>query len=271
MSISQKSILKSFIYVDRISRYRPSEAFPWQKKKVNSAILQDFTLMLKQSERVGVVGCSGCGKSTLLKAILAIDPLDSGTIYCDGKPVKPGSVGSLLWYRRRVQYLPQDPASSLPPFQRVEDILSEPLRRLRNINKPYLHLHDALEQVELSQQILNKSLGQLSGGQAQRVGLARALIIRPDFLLADEPVSGLDLPLREQIKTLLLRVTKENKMGLLMVSHDISVLVGLCDRMLVMKDGEIIEDRPTQAILSSPHHSHTRRLLNAVPSLIASY
>ncbi|HIE0658247.1 ABC transporter ATP-binding protein [Providencia rettgeri] len=271
MSVSQKSILQSFIYVDRISRYRASAAFPWQKEKVGSAILQNFTLMLKQGERVGLVGCSGCGKSTLLKAILAIDPLDGGAIYCDGRPVKPGSVGSLLWYRRRVQYLPQDPASSLPPSQRVGDILSEPLKRLRNINKSYLHLRDALEQVELGQQILNKPIGHLSGGQAQRVALARALIIKPDFLLADEPVSGLDLPLREQIKTLLQRVTKENKMGLLMVSHDISVLIGLCDRMLVMEDGKIIEDRPTQAILSSPHHFHTRQLLDAVPSLTVAY
>ncbi|MEQ4953410.1 ABC transporter ATP-binding protein, partial [Klebsiella oxytoca] len=110
--------------------------------------------------------------------------------------------------------------------------------------------------------------GSLSGGQAQRVALARALIIQPDFLLADEPVSGLDLPLREQIKSLLLRVTEENRMGLLIVSHDISMLAGLCDRTLVMEAGKIIEDRPTLEMLHLPHHPHTRQLLDAVPALV---
>ena len=267
MSTSSPSSFQHFLHIDSVTQNRPNSSFLWLKKKDDNAIIENFSLILKQDERVGLVGCSGCGKSTLLKAILAIEPLDNGMIYCDGKKVEPGSVASLLWYRQRVQYLPQDPVSSLPPTQKVKDILNEPLKRLRNIKKDSIYLRNALEQVELSHQILDKPLGQLSGGQAQRVALARALIIKPDYLLADEPVSGLDLPLREQIKALLLNVTQENKMGLLMVSHDISVLVGLCERMLIMADGKIIEDRPTMEILNSPHHQHTRQLLNAVPEL----
>lgn len=127
-----------------------------------------------------------------------------------------------------------------------------------------------MDQVGLSTTLLDRVAGQLSGGQAQRVALARALMVQPEFLVADEPVSGLDLPLREQIKTLLQQVTKQNKMGLLMVSHDISMLAGLCDRMLVMDGGCIIEDRPTAEVLASPQQPHTARLLQAVPALSTS-
>ncbi len=151
---------------------------------------------------------------------------------------------------------------------RVREILNEPLRHLGCNRDASPNLAAALEQVELSAKVLDQRAGSLSGGQAQRVALARALIIQPDFLLADEPVSGLDLPLREQIKLLLLRIAEENRMGLLIVSHDISMLAGLCDRTLVMVAGKIIEDRPTFEMLHLPHHPHTRQLLDAVPALV---
>lgn len=268
MRIPQQMATDSFIQVDRISRYRSQPGLPWQKTLPVNAILKDFSLTLRQYERVGLLGCSGCGKSTLLKAILALDPVDDGEVYCDGKVVRPGSARTLRWYRRRVQYLPQEPASTLPPSMRVRDILNEPLRHLDCYRDASPDLAAALEQVELSAKVLDQRAGSLSGGQAQRVALARALIIQPDFLLADEPVSGLDLPLREQIKSLLLRVTEENRMGLLIVSHDISMLAGLCDRTLVMEAGKIIEDRPTLEMLHLPHHPHTRQLLDAVPALV---
>lgn len=267
MSTTLPAVSPAFIQVDRISRYRNRHAFPWQKAA--NAILDDFSLTLHQHERVGLLGCSGCGKSTLLRAILALDVVDSGAIYCNGKRVRPGPARSLRWYRRQVQYLPQEPASTLPPAMRVRDILNEPLRHSGHRRHAPADLAASLEQVELSPKILDKHAGALSGGQAQRVALARALIIQPDFLLADEPVSGLDLPLREQIKSLLLRMTEEKHMGLLVVSHDISLLAGLCDRTLVMAAGEIIEDRPTPEMLHLPHHPHTRQLLNAVPGLFS--
>ncbi|GKW10063.1 hypothetical protein PEC301899_03450 [Pectobacterium carotovorum subsp. carotovorum] len=256
-----------FLSLEHVSRYRQTSRLPWQKADPASAIFHDLSLHLHRHERVGLVGASGCGKSTLLKTLLALEAPESGTVYCDGNLIKPGSVRSLLWYRRRVQYIPQDPAGSLAPHQRVADLLTEPLKRLRPGENAPVSLRNVMEQVELSTTLLDKAAGQLSGGQAQRVALARALIIRPDFLLADEPVSGLDLPLREQIKTLLQHVTEQNKMGLLMVSHDISMLAGLCDRMLVMDGGRIIEDRPTAAVLTSPQQPHTARLLQAVPVL----
>ncbi|MBL1541165.1 ATP-binding cassette domain-containing protein, partial [Klebsiella pneumoniae] len=130
MSIPLQMASDSFIQVDRISRYRSHPGLPWQKTLPVNAILKDFSLTLRQHERVGLLGCSGCGKSTLLKAILALDPVDDGEVYCDGKVVRPGSARILRWYRRRVQYLPQEPASTLPPSMRVREILNEPLRHL---------------------------------------------------------------------------------------------------------------------------------------------
>lgn len=269
MSRILQAASQPFIQVDRISRYRNRRTFLWQKATPGNAILDDFSLTLGQHERVGLLGCSGCGKSTLLKAILALDTVDGGAVYCHGKVVRPGSARTLRWYRRQVQYLPQEPASTLPPAMRVSDILNEPLRHLGCNRNTAPSLVAALEQVELSSKVLDQRAGSLSGGQAQRVALARALIIQPNFVLADEPVSGLDLPLREQIKALLLRITEENHMGLLIVSHDISMLAGLCDRTLVMEAGKIIEDRPTLQMLHLPNHPHTRQLLDAVPGLFS--
>ncbi|MCL2897308.1 ABC transporter ATP-binding protein [Brenneria tiliae] len=267
MSRHLHAISTPFLSLDGVSRYRQTPRFPWQKADPAAAIFRDLSLTLQRHERVGLVGASGCGKSTLLKTLLALDTPDSGTIHCDGHRVRPGSVRSLLWYRRRVQYIPQDPAGSLDPRQRVAALIAEPLKRLRSGENIASAIREALDQVGLSARLLDQPAGLLSGGQAQRVAMARALVTRPDFLLADEPISGLDLPLREQIKTLLRQVTSQNNMGLLMVSHDISIIAGLCERMLVMDDGRIIEDRPTAEVLASPRHRHTRRLLQAIPSL----
>lgn len=276
MSHHLHAVPSPFLSLEHVSRYRQTSHLPWQKADPARAIFHDLSLNMQQHERVGLVGASGCGKSTLLKTLLALEAPERGAVYCDGNLIKPGSVRSLIWYRRRVQYIPQDPAGSLAPRQRVADLLIEPLKRLRPDENGHVsenhsaHLREVMDQVGLSATLLNKIAGQLSGGQAQRVALARALMVRPEFLLADEPVSGLDLPLREQIKALLAQVTEQNKMGLLMVSHDISMLAGLCDRMLIMDNGRIIEDRPTVDVLASPQQPHTTRLLRAVPSLAAS-
>ncbi|ATA24504.1 ABC transporter permease [Brenneria goodwinii] len=271
MSRHLHAVSTPFLHMANVSRHRRSPRFPWQKADPASAIFRDLSLSLQRHERVGLVGVSGCGKSTLLKTLLALDTPDSGTIHCDGQLVRPGSVRSLLWYRRRVQYIPQDPVGSLDPRQPVCALIAEPLKRLRSGENISSCVRDAMDQVGLSASLSTRPAGLLSGGQAQRVAIARALVARPDFLLADEPISGLDLPLREQIKALLQQVTLQNNMGLLMVSHDISMIAGLCERMLVMDDGRIIEDRPTADVLASPLHTHTHRLLAAIPSLTTPF
>ena len=255
-----------FLQLENLCRTHSSRRFPWQPANART-IFSNLSLTLRRDETVGLVGVSGCGKSTLLNTLLALSAADSGQIYCEGKSVVPGSVRSLRWYRRKVQVVMQDPAASLAPGQTVAALLAEPLRCLgieANIAKS---IADVMEQVALSPQLLTRTAATLSGGQAQRVAIARALIVRPAFLLADEPVSGLDLPLRAQIKTLLQQITRENRMGLLMVSHDISMINGLCERILVMSEGGFVEQGPTAKVLSSPQHSHTRDLLQAIPAV----
>jgi peptide/nickel transport system ATP-binding protein len=267
MNPSLQLVTKPFLHLHNVSRKLAVPSFFWQKKQESAPLFSHLSLRIGRHERVGLVGASGCGKSSLLRIVLAMDAPDSGDVFCDGKPVRPGSARSLREFRQRVQYIPQDPASSLPPSQNVGQIIAEPLKRLGFQGEIKTRVTQVMAQTGLAEMLMHRAAGALSGGQAQRVAIARALAIRPEFLIADEPVSGLDLPLREQIKQLLQQVTQQNGMGLLMVTHDISMVAGLCERLLIMHDGEIIEDSPTQDALLAPRHPHTRQLLAAVPHL----
>ncbi|KAA9001790.1 ABC transporter ATP-binding protein [Affinibrenneria salicis] len=258
-----------FLRLDNVSRrfHLPARHI-WQKGHVHHA-LTNVSLDLHAGEQVGLVGASGSGKSTLLKALLALEPLDGGRILCQGRHILPASTAALRWYRRLVQYIPQDPASSLAPGMTVGQLIAEPLHRLAFAGDVQSAVRDALEQVELAPTLLQRQTAELSGGQAQRVAIARAIALRPDWLLADEPVSGLDLPLRQQVIQLLSTLSATKKMGLLLVSHDISVVARLCRRTLVMHDGKIVEDRATHELLTQPAHPQTRALIAAIPDISA--
>ncbi|CAI0810856.1 ABC transporter ATP-binding protein [Serratia quinivorans] len=233
--------------------------------------LKPTDLNLYPGERVGLVGCSGAGKSTLLRLLLALDTADVGHILCQGNAIRPTSMSQLRWYRRLVQYVPQDAHASLNPRHTVAELIIAPLRQLAPSQDLSIAAERALRQVELDEDLLHARPGQLSGGQAQRVALARAIALQPLFLIADEPVSGLDLPLRQQIIGLLDKITRQQNMGMLLVSHDISLVAALCQRTLVMACGAIVEDRPTDELLRSPRHTATCELLAAIPSLPALY
>lgn len=243
----------------------PREVF-WRAGECQR-IMHDVDLTLYPGERVGLVGVSGSGKTTLLRALLTIEAPDSGSITCQHKPVRPGSTAQLRWYRRVVQYIPQDSASSLDPRMSVRALVSEPLIRLHVDCDPGERASEALEQVGLNAEFLDRRPHELSGGQAQRVAIARAIATRPRFLLADEPLSGLDLPVRAQVINVLNKLCDESGTGLLMVSHDLSVVTQLCQRTLVMDDGSIVEDRPTAALWHTPRHPATLALINAVTQL----
>lgn len=229
--------------------------------------LRACNLNLRAKECVGLVGCSGAGKSTLLKLLLALDHCDNGRIFCQGQQIIPASSAKLRWYRRLVQYVPQDAHASLNPRHNVAQLIAEPLRQLTSKRNLAPRVEWALRQVELDGQLLHARPGELSGGQAQRVALARAIAPQPRFLLADEPVSGLDLPLRQQIISLLANISQRQEMGLLVVSHDLSLVSRLCQRTLVMDHGVIVEDRPTAELLRTPRHCATQALIAAIPSV----
>ncbi len=243
----------------------PREVF-WRTGE-HKPVMRNIDLTLYPGERVGLVGLSGSGKTTLLRSLLAIEAPDSGSITCQDKAVRPASTAKLRWYRQAVQYIPQDPASSLDPRMSVRALVAEPLIRLRVECNPDERAVEALEQVGLGTAFLKRKPYELSGGQAQRVAIARAIATRPRFLLADEPLSGLDLPVRTQVINVLRTLCEERGTGILMVSHDLSVVTRLCQRTLVMDDGRIVEDRPTAELWRAPGHHITRDLISAVSQL----
>ncbi|MDV8149761.1 ABC transporter ATP-binding protein [Arthrobacter sp. B10-11] len=234
------------------------------RRRVRPA-LNDVSLAVPSGSSIGLVGSSGAGKSTLLRTLLALEKPGNGTVEIAGCPVRPGSASSLRWYRRLVQYVPQNPAGSLDPRMNVEDLLTEPLRQLCVDGHHAVMIRTALERVGLDDSLLRRRPAELSGGQNQRVAIARALVPAPQILLADEPVSGLDLPLRNSALSLLRELVHRDGLGLLFVSHDLSAVAGLCSRTVVLAAGRIVEQGPTRELFSAPQHPCTRELIESIP------
>jgi peptide/nickel transport system ATP-binding protein len=247
-------------------RYRSGG--PWKWGRTVDA-LKDVSLAVTAARSTALVGSSGSGKSTLLRTLLALESPTAGTVELDGVPVRAGSVSSLRWYRRIVQYVPQNPAGSLDPRMSVYQLLLEPLQQLRIRGDHHRMVGEALERVDLDLDLIGRRPGELSGGQNQRVAIARALVTSPRFLLADEPASGLDLPLRETVLTLMDRLVTRDGLGLLFVSHDLAAVAQLCTRTVVLSSGQVIEQGATPEVLANPEHPNTRELIAAIPCLPA--
>lgn len=229
--------------------------------------VQKVSLSVASGDSIGLVGGSGAGKSTLLRILLALEKPDAGAVTFNDTPVVPGSASSLRWYRRLVQYIPQNPAASLDPGMNVERLLLEPLRQLRIDGDHYNMVLDALERVDLDPGLLTRRPRELSGGQNQRVAIARALVTSPSILLADEPVSGLDLPLRNMVLAVMEQLVHRDGLGLLFVSHDLAAVAHLCSQTLVLSGGRIVERGPTAAVYSDPLTPETRELIASIPRL----
>ncbi|WP_438765392.1 ABC transporter ATP-binding protein [Kushneria sp. TE3] len=241
--------------------HQPSLAF-WRARQART-ILRDIHLSIHAGERIGLAGVSGAGKTTLLNLLLALKAPDAGSISCQGRAVRPASVRALRWYRRLVQYIPQDPAASLDPRMTVRELIREPLVRLSVDDHHGRRIDEALARVGLDQKFLSYRPGALSGGQAQRVAIARAVALRPRLLLADEPLSGLDLPVRARVMQLFDDMSRLDGTAFVIISHDLAVMPRLCERTLILHDGAIIEDRPTTALFEAPAHEHTKALVHA--------
>lgn len=256
-----------FFDIGEVSRAYPMPRTSLFAKRETKTALYPTSLVIEEGSRVGIVGVSGSGKTTLLRLMLALESTDTGAVTCQGAEVYPADVKKLKWYRRKVQYVPQDPASTLDPLMTVRNLVREPLVRLGVTGDHDAMVREALDSVGLDSTFLNRRANELSGGQAQRLAIARAIATRPDFLLADEPVSGLDLPMREAIVALLRRISEERGTGIVVVSHDLSMVASLCERTVVMHGGHVVEDRPTRELLAAPRHERTRELVEAIPVL----
>ncbi len=218
--------------------------------------VDDVSFTLRREETLGIVGESGSGKTTLVKLMLGLERPDAGTVRYGG--------GSL---RRDVQVVFQDPASALDPRMRVEDIILEPLVVLGIEGDRRARVRELLEAVGLSKHVAQRYPHEFSGGQRQRIAIARALAPHPRVLIGDEPVSALDVSVRAQILNLLEDLRVGFHLTLVLVSHDLSVVRHMCDRVLVMHDGAIVEEGPTRELFATPRHDYTRLLLSSIPRL----
>jgi len=231
-------------------------------------ILKGLTFDIPAGATIGIVGESGSGKSTLGRALVRLYEPTAGAIRFDGRDIAHASEAALHPLRRHLQVIFQDPYSSLNPRKSVGAIVAAPLlfhRIAQGAADSRVKVAAALDAVGLPASFAARYPHELSGGQRQRVGIARAIALSPRFVLADEIVSGLDVSSQAQILDLLARLKDELKLTLAFISHDLSVVRRLCDRIIVMKDGEIVEGRATTALFESPEHPYTRQLLAAIP------
>ncbi|GAA2733410.1 ABC transporter ATP-binding protein [Actinocorallia aurantiaca] len=222
------------------------------------------SLHVDGGEIVGVVGESGSGKTTLGMAVAGLGPRTSGEIRLLGRDLRTLGAADLRRLRPEVQVIFQDPHGSLDPRQSVRSGLRE-LRGLQPERTGWIDDEELLRQVRLSPDLLGRLPHQLSGGQAQRVCIARALLMRPRLLVADEPTSGLDVSVQAEVLGLLLRLRETTGVAVLFVSHDLSVVRRICDRVHVMLRGRVVEEGPAGRVLEAPEHEYTRKLVSAVP------
>jgi ABC-type microcin C transport system duplicated ATPase subunit YejF len=232
-------------------------------------VLHGISLQVRKGEILGVVGESGSGKSTLGRCIMQLLAADSGRVLLDGRDLCQLSPGELRSVRRQFQMIFQDPYASLNPRMTVFDTLAEPLlcQGLANRKTLLEQVNQLLDDVGLDRRFIRKYPHEFSGGQRQRIAIARALALRPRLVIADEPVSALDVTIRAQILELLLKLTRKYQLTMIFISHDMSVVRYLCDRVAVMQAGKIVEEGPTEKIFRRPQQEYTRTLLAAIPQL----
>jgi peptide/nickel transport system ATP-binding protein len=229
--------------------------------------LAGVSLRVAAGETLGIVGESGSGKSTLARILLGLDHATSGTVTFGGREVTPGRPHEVRWFRRDVQIVFQDPLSSLDPRLTAADIVAEPLIGLDVPGPREQRIVEVLESVGIDPDTRHRYPHEFSGGQQQRIAIARALAPHPKVLVADEPVSSLDVSVRSQVLDLLSDLVARFHLGLVLVSHDLGVIHALCERVLVLHDGRIVEQGPTETVFAGPSDPYTQRLLAAVPRL----
>jgi peptide/nickel transport system ATP-binding protein len=233
------------------------------------AAVRGVSLSIARGEAIGLVGESGCGKSTLARAMLRLVEPASGTVRYDGADLRALEGSDLAAFRSRAQMVFQDPYGSLNPRLTVRDCLDEVLavHGLKEGAARAVRILELLEMVGLSPEFLDRRPSQLSGGQCQRVGIARALAVEPDLIVADEAIAALDLSIQAQILDLLRDLRRRLGLTLVFITHNLAVVRHLCDRVAVMNAGRIVEEGPAEQVMTAPRHDYTRALLAAMPKV----
>ncbi|MFF4754486.1 dipeptide ABC transporter ATP-binding protein [Streptomyces sp. NPDC002514] len=242
------------------------KTYPGHGKAPARRALDDVSLTLRAGESLGVVGESGSGKSTLARVLLGLLPADTGEVRLDGGPWSTLGERARRPLRHQVQLVHQDPYASFDPRFTVGRIIAEALPAATRPGRTE-RITELLEQVGLDAGLLRRRPHQLSGGQRQRIAIARALAPRPRLLVCDEPVSALDVTVQAQVLDLLGRLQRDTGVALLVITHDLAVVQEISDRVLVMRDGVIVEEGPTRDVFRHPRHAYTGSLVDAIPEL----
>jgi peptide/nickel transport system ATP-binding protein len=256
------------VEIDRLKIYFPIKSGIFLDRHVGDIrAVDDVSLRIERGETLGLVGESGCGKSTVGRAILRLYELTAGRIIFDGQDISNLGEAELRPLRRRMQIVFQDPFSSLNPRHSVARIVGEPLRVHQRARRGALgrRVRELLETVGLPSDAATRYPHEFSGGQRQRIGVARALALNPDFIVADEPVSALDVSIQAQIVNLLVQLQEEFDLTYLFIAHDLAVVRHISDRIAVMYLGSIVELSPADELYEDPLHPYTISLLSAVP------
>lgn len=247
--------------------YKSQRGILGEKETIHA--VNNLSLDIKKGEILAVAGESGCGKSTLAKAIILLEAASNGEIIFDGKNILQMQKAELKEFRKKAQMVFQNPYASLNPKMKIFDTFKEPLKINTNLTDEEIRqkVVETACKVGLDKDCLNLYPHEFSGGQRQRIAIARALILNPEFILADEPVSALDVSIQAQIINLLKDLKDDFNLTFLFISHDLSVIKYLSDRVAIMYLGEIVELGKTDEIFFTPEHPYTKALLSSVPKI----
>jgi oligopeptide transport system ATP-binding protein len=243
-----------------------------QGKNKELHAVKNVSFTLGKNEILGVVGESGCGKSTVARSILQLQKASSGTIEFNGQNLSGLNKLQQQQMRKDIQLIFQDPLDALNPRMTVAQIIAEPLHNLaavlgEKLNKQQIQnkLIQVMDSIGLQQAHLNRYPHEFSGGQCQRIGIARAMIVNPQLLICDEPVSALDVSIQAQIINLLLDLKEQTQMSMIFISHDLNIVRQVSDRILVLYNGEVVESGNAEDIYQNPQHDYTKKLLDSIP------
>ena len=237
-------------------------------RRARVKVLHGVDVALLRGETVGIVGESGSGKTTLGRALLRLVDVSAGEIRFGGDDITTLGDTAMRPYRRRMQMIFQDPMASLNPRHRIGQILADPLLFhgvASDARDAEAKVRAMLDRVGLPAAVLSRNPHEISGGQRQRVGIARAALLQPEFVLADEIVSGLDVSTQAQVLNLLKELCRDLGLAMAFISHDLSVIRAVCDRVMVMRQGRVVEEGPCAAVFAAPKSDYTRELLDAIP------
>ena len=258
---------ESLLQLEHLVKHYPASARDLFAVRQRVHAVDDVSLDIRRAETLGLVGETGCGKSTLARCIIRLERLTSGRVLFEGKDISSLPESALRPYRRRMQMVFQDPYGSLNPRRRVGSIIADPfeIHGLASGTELKRRVQDLMALVGLNPEHYNRFPAQFSGGQRQRIGIARAIALRPDLLVCDEPVSALDVSIRAQILNLLGELQKELHLTMIFISHDLSVVRHVSDRIAVMYLGKVVEIAPASDLFGHARHPYTRALLSAIP------